>query len=505
MQIKDEAKQSLLKGVNRVADAVVVTAGAEGKLAVIEHQMGLYPHPTKDGVTILNMVFGSNQYEELGAQLLKQAANKTAETTGDGTTQTVILARELINKMFEVKGYSHVELKRGMHQALEQIQKHISKLKKEVTDKDMEHIATVSANGDKEIGKLIADIYRKVGTDSTIDVKEGVSKDTIVNFVEGIKLERGVALPHFFNEGETCQFDDALVLIYNANIGAMNDIADYVREAMTTHKPLLIIADDVDQEVMKSLIKTKMGGTARISVAISPEFGENRANVLQDLASALGCEVYTEGLNKKVTLGLAKKIVADKTQTVILPSERGLEKERVEFLKAQAENADKLDKPKLLKRISNLKSSVAEILVGGETELEIKEKKDRVDDAVPALRTALKGGYVAGGGATLYYISKKLKYKGKNQGEEVGFNVVKDSITKTLIQILDNAGLEVDNFNLNKSYGFGVDVKKRKVVNMFKEGIIDPALITETALINAVSVTAIALSTDVLILTNHVQ
>jgi len=518
----EKARQSVVDGVNRVASPVVATAGAEGKFALIESQYGFAPHPTKDGATVLDAVFGTNQYEELGAQMLKQAANRTADLVGDGTTTTTILAQAMINRALAIDYTSHVEIKRGMEEAIEEVKWHLQNLKKTVGAKEMVEIATVSANNDAELGELVAEVYTKVGLDSTIDVKLGTSEKTYVNYVEGIKLERGFAMPHFctdYGKG-VAELEDCKILIYNDSIKAVTEVTEVIRECINTKKSLLIIADDVSEAAMASFIQIKRDSTIQICVSISPEFGEKRENVLQDLALAVGASVYNSKFNTQIVLGDAKKVTAFRDKTIILADDEANKEVmglRINELQAQIKDADKLDKISLKRRISNLKSSIAEIIVGGTTEMEIKEKKDRIDDAVPALKSAIEGGYIAGGGSALYHIAGLLTNDCVlSSGEKKGFEVVRESIKRPLKQILENAGLSVSSCwfdytffkDLNsrpivKTYGVGVNVKTRRVENMFESGIIDSVKVTEMALDNALSVATIALFTDSLILSKN--
>ena len=286
-----EAKQSILRGINRVAEPVMKTAGAEGRFALIENQMGLAPHPTKDGVTVLNSVFGEDQFEELGAQMLKTAANKTADTVGDGTSLTTTLAHAITNKVLTLNdNVSHIDVKNGILKATREVKDYLNSFKKEIFDFDeMEDIATVSANGDRHLGHLIAEIYEKVGVDSTVDIIESAKAEDYVKYLEGIKIDRGYALPHFctdFNKG-IAELSNAYILIYNDKIGAVTEITDIIKKCMVEKKALLIIADDISESAMASLISIKRDSTISICVSVSPEHGERRTEVLTDIAEAV--------------------------------------------------------------------------------------------------------------------------------------------------------------------------------------------------------------------------
>jgi chaperonin GroEL len=511
-----EAKSSILKGINRVAEPVMKTAGAEGRFALIENQMGLAPHPTKDGVTVLNSVFGENQFEELGAQMLKQATNTTADLVGDGSTLCTILAHAITNKVLTLNNkVSHIDVKNGILKATTEVKEWLDFLKAEVDNDAMVDIATISANGDRHLGQLIAEIYQKVGVDSTVDIIESAKDEDYVKYLEGIKSDRGYAMPHFctdFNKG-IAELSDAYVLIYNDKINAVTEITEIIRKCMTEKKALLIIADDVSESAMASLISIKRDSTIPICVSVSPEHGDKRTEVLTDIAEAVGASVYNSKYNTNIVLGKAEKVIAFRDKTVIVPDYTVNQDKidaRIEFIKGKLEEADKLDEAFLKKRVANLKSAVAELYIGGMTEIEVKEKRDRVDDAVPALRSALESGYVSGGGSTLYYISTLMKTKSANKGENIGYNIIKNAIKRPLKVILDNASIKTGYFrqiNLNRLdvYGVGVDVNNRKLVNMFEAGIIDSVKVIDTALDNAVSVSLITLNTDVLILSKNLQ
>jgi chaperonin GroEL len=505
-----EGKKLLLEGINKVADAVKITSGEEGKFVLIESSLGLPPHPTKDGVTVLNSIYGSNQFEELGAKLLKQAANKTAEEVGDNTTLTTIMAQSIINNLFCCSA-SHAEMKRGLDKALKDTIKELDRLKTFPVDfEDMKDIATVSANGDREIGLQIATMYDKVGLDCVVEVKEGYGETTKVNYTKGFKLDRGWILPHFctdFDKG-IAEYEDCYLLLYNAKINNLADISEYVSKALSDAKPIVIVADDCEETVLASLVKIKNESQVRIIVTTSPEYGERREKALDDLASVTGATVYSERLQTKAELGLVKKFTAFRDKTVVSVEEEALDS-RVEELQRQLDNYNEEDndlKVLLSKRIANLKSSIVEIVVGGVTDLEIKEKKDRIEDAVPAVRNAIEDGYVAGGGSTLYYISDKLRHYDKKltDGELIGYEMFKRSLKEPMKVIMDNAGLRFSYFGLSdrkiqSTYGYGVNVKTRKVENLLDSGIIDPVKGIKVALKNAVSVSKIAISTEVLV------
>jgi chaperonin GroEL len=412
----------------------------------------------------------------------------------------------LINRGIEKldSGVSHVELREGMAIALEDIKVALKTLKKDVGEKEVKQIATISANNDTVIGEIIADVYKKIGVDGTVDVQEGVAKDTTVNYIEGMSLDRGWALPHFISDSSTATAEliDTYILIYDGKINAVNDIAEHVRKAQSEGKGLHIFAEDLDEGVMTMLVKSKIQGTFRVSVTMNPDFGANRTSILEDLAIFTGAEVFTPKFSTKVVLGYASKTISDKIRTVVIcDSQSENLATRIEDLKQQVDNTeDVVDKGKLIKRLSNLRNAVAIVTVGGVTDLEVKEKKDRIDDAVSAVKSALEGGYVAGGGATLLFISKyrmKRKLKG---GKKDGYELLKAAIQKPFEQILANASLEKDKYEPRlRVYGKGINVKTRKVENLLERGVIDSAKVVEVSLENANSVASLVLQTDCII------
>lgn len=501
MELGKDTRQSILNGVNKVANAVKATAGARGKFALIEDLYGLVPHSTKDGITVLKAVSLEDQYEKLGGELLKQAVIKTNNQTEDGTTTTTILSQALINETFnQDDSVSHVELINGMNVAFKDTVKLLDKLKKEVSYKEMVEVATISANGDKEIGEKIAEIYRNVGTDATIEVKEGLSKTTDITYNEGIRLDRGWAYPHFSTDFKkfTVNYDECLVLLYNDKIKILSDIAKGILQAKEERLPLIIIADDVEQDVVRSLVKMKQDGEVQVCLCYSPEYGDYRKQIMEDIAIVSKAKVCDNNFNYDYELGYLKKFTATSEKAILLTEDTELLNDRIEELKEMLEDSEESVKLRLKQRIANLKSAVVEVSVGGITDLEIREKKDRIDDAIPALRVALEEGFIAGGGSTLAYISTKLKNK-LSGGEAIGYNCLVKALQEPMRVILENGGKK--DYQLPEKYGYGTDVLDGKNKNMLKAGIIDPVKVTKIALENAVSVASTALSTEVLIVT----
>jgi chaperonin GroEL len=509
LKIGREAKEALINGANAVADAVKVTMGAEGKTVIIRNKMGFMPQITKDGVTVAESIELEDDFEELGAKAIKDGARRTVDLVGDGTTTFTVTAQELINMGFERlnEGTSHVELREGMAIALSDVTTAIKSLKKRVGQKEMKQIATVSANNDETLGALISDVYKRIGVDGTVDVQEGISKETKVSYVEGLSLDRGWSLPMFITEPstQTVEMEDVYILIVDGKINSVTDISESVRKVQAEGKSLLIFAEDIDEGVMTMLVKSKIQGTLKVSVSINPDFGANRTAILEDLAIFTDAEVFTPKISTRVKMGIAKKIISDRMRTVVMVEDTKTKniQDRISDVKHQLElSNDKMDINRLTKRLANLQNTVAVITVGGVTSMEVKEKKDRIDDSVSAVRSALEGGYVSGGGSTLLFISKyKMRRKLKG-GQKEGYDMFKAAIQRPFEQILANAGMVKENYAPKlRKYGMGVNVKTRKIENLLSNGIIDSAKVMEVSLENANSIACLMLQTDCLITT----
>jgi chaperonin GroEL len=513
IKLNKEARKALREGIEVVANAVKTTMGAEGKTVIIRNKMGFRNHITKDGVTVAESIMQDDAFREMGGQLLKEAVRKTVDLVGDSTTTTSVLTQQLVTNAVEtlelLPDTSHVEYVEGMNIAFKEVQKNLHKLTKKVGKKEMFQIATVSANNDPIIGRVVSDTFERVGNEGTIDIQEGVSRETTTEFIDGMSIERGWAIPHFITDQSTMTvtLENSRILIYDGPIKSINDIAAVVRECQTNGQSLFIIAEDVDEGVMATLAKSKMQGTINVSVTLSPDFGLNRTNILEDLAAFTSGEVFSTKTSSTVKMGFAKKILSDKNRTVFICEGVSEEVEkRVESLKVQLENTvDQFDKVKLSKRLSNLKNTVAIIYVGGVTESEVKEKKDRIEDSVHAVRSSLDGGFVSGGGSTLRHISEfRMKEVSKLSGATLlGYDNVRVALYAPFRQILENASMKEVNYNSATSkFGYGVNVKTRKVENLLKTGIIDSTKALEVALENAVSVASLVIKTDCLISDN---
>lgn len=496
MKVGKDCKEALLNGVNKVANVVKSTAGAEGRLSLIQNFNGLTHHSTKDGVTVIKETDLPDPYEKLGADLLREAALKTVDECGDGTTTTTILAQSLIQQLFEHDNVSHVKLIKGMRAGLKDTLNELDKLKKTVGDKEMVQIATTSVNGDKELGEKIAEIYKKTGIDATIKVEEGVSDNITVVYSEGLRIDRGWKSPFFatdYAKGIT-EFGECLLAIFNGKINTVQDIHHSLSLSIQDKKPLVILANEIEENVLTTLATLNKRGELQICVCTSPEYGANRENILEDISFITGAEMYDGTVNTGFRVGEIVGFTSTRDKSVLIAKNQDLVEQRIKFLEEKlASETNEVDRDRLKTRISNLKSSVVDVIVGGVTDIERKEKKDRVDDAIPALRVALEDGFVAGGGSTLNYISNKLK------SEDLGYNILLNALKAPMKTILENGGLEMPENTLK--YGQGIDALDGKEKNLIKAGIIDPVKVQKTALENAVSVATVALSTDSLILT----
>jgi len=493
-----DCKKALEAGINKVANVVKSTAGAKGKLSLIESYNGLTPHSTKDGVTVIKELDLQDPYERLGLHLVREAALKTVGSTGDGTTTTTILAQALINNLFK-SNENHVDLIKGVQEAVKDVNTQLDKLKKQVTEDNFSNIATISANGDREVGDKISDIYKKVGLDATIKVTEGNSENISVVYNEGLKFDNGWYVPHFstnYGKGIT-EFKEAYLSIFGGKIKSIEDVRHSVEYAKQNNKPLVIFTDEIEDNILASLIELHTKGHMQVCVCLSPEHGNYREKILDDISYITGADIYDGTPKTGFIPGEITNFMATRDKTVFNVLEQELVDERVALLKEQlGVETNDVDAERLRKRIANLKASVVEVIVGGVTDIARKEKKDRVEDAIPALRVAIEDGFVAGGGTAFRYIANKLT----NEKNSEGYNIVLESIKKKKKVILKNGGI-VSISNEGLSYGHGIDVLDGKTKNFIKTGIIDPVRVEKVALENAISVALTALQTDSLILT----
>jgi chaperonin GroEL len=517
IKFDSEARTSLKAGVDKLANAVKVTLGPKGRNVILQKQFGV-PHITKDGVSVAKEIELEDPIENMGAQLVKEVASKTADQAGDGTTTATVLAQEIYNLGYKnvAAGANPMDLKRGIDTAVGAVVKELANISKKIkSNTEIEQVATISANNDGEIGKMIATAMEKVGKDGIITVEEAKGIETEVKVVEGMQFDKGYSSPYFVTNQDTMdvQFDNALVLIYDKRISAMKDILPVLESVAQTNKPLVIISEDLEGEAMATLVVNKMRGTLKVAAVKAPAFGDRRKEMLQDIATITGGTVISEevGLSlEKVTmsmLGKAEKIVIDKDNTTIINGGGKKEdiKTRVELIKTQIEKSTSdYDTEKLQERLSKLSGGVAILYIGAATEVEMKEKKDRVDDALHATRAAVAEGIVPGGGVALIRAQKSLEnLELPNESDyNTGIFIVRKAIEAPLRTIVQNAGGSAEviiNEVRNNKGNIGYNARSEEYVDMVKAGIIDPTKVTRLALENAGSIASLLLTTECVI------
>ncbi|EFP3321596.1 chaperonin GroEL [Campylobacter jejuni] len=508
----DEARNKLYEGVKKLNDAVKVTMGPRGRNVLIQKSFGA-PSITKDGVSVAKEVELKDSLENMGASLVREVASKTADQAGDGTTTATVLAHAIFKEGLRniTAGANPIEVKRGMDKACEAIVAELKKLSREVKDKkEIAQVATISANSDEKIGNLIADAMEKVGKDGVITVEEAKSINDELNVVEGMQFDRGYLSPYFITNAEkmTVELSSPYILLFDKKITNLKDLLPVLEQIQKTGKPLLIIAEDIEGEALATLVVNKLRGVLNISAVKAPGFGDRRKAMLEDIAILTGGEVISEELGRTLEsatiqdLGQASSVIIDKDNTTIVngAGEKANIDTRVNQIKAQiAETTSDYDREKLQERLAKLSGGVAVIKVGAATETEMKEKKDRVDDALSATKAAVEEGIVIGGGAAL--IKAKAKIKLDLQGDEaIGAAIVERALRAPLRQIAENAGFDagvvVNSVENAKDENTGFDAAKGEYVNMLESGIIDPVKVERVALLNAVSVASMLLTTE---------
>ncbi|WP_087684998.1 chaperonin GroEL [Campylobacter lari] len=508
----DEARNKLYEGVKKLNDAVKVTMGPRGRNVLIQKSFGA-PTITKDGVSVAKEVELKDSLENMGASLVREVASKTADQAGDGTTTATVLAHAIFKEGLRniTAGANPIEVKRGMDKACEAIVAELKKLSREVKDKkEIAQVATISANSDEKIGNLIADAMEKVGKDGVITVEEAKSIDDELNVVEGMQFDRGYLSPYFITNTEkmTAELQNPFILLFDKKIANLKDLLPILEQIQKTGKPLLIIAEDIEGEALATLVVNKLRGVLNISAVKAPGFGDRRKAMLEDIAILTGGEVISEELGRTLEsasiqdLGQASSVIIDKDNTTIVngAGEKANIDARINQIKAQiAETSSDYDREKLQERLAKLSGGVAVIKVGAATETEMKEKKDRVDDALSATKAAVEEGIVIGGGAAL--IKAKSKISLNLEGDEaIGAAIVERALRAPLRQIAENAGFDagvvVNTVENSKEENTGFDAAKGEYVNMLESGIIDPVKVERVALLNAVSVASMLLTTE---------
>ncbi|HNV98823.1 MAG TPA: chaperonin GroEL [Chitinophagales bacterium] len=509
-----EAREKLKSGVDALANAVKVTLGPKGRNVVIERKYGA-PHVTKDGVSVAKEIELEDPIENMGAQMVKEVASKTSDVAGDGTTTATVLAQAIMAAGLKnvAAGANPMDLKRGIDKAVVAVVAELQKLAQNVgnDNKKIEQVAAISANNDAEIGKLIADAMAKVSKDGVITVEEAKGTDTYSDVVEGMQFDRGYLSPYFITNADEmeAEMDRAYILIYDKKISTMKDLLPVLEKVAQQGAQLLIIAEDVDGEALATLVVNKIRGTIKVCAVKAPGFGDRRKEMLQDIAILTGGTVVSEELGHKLEqtdltyLGRAERITVDKDNTTVVGGKGKKDdiKARINEIKAQIEKTTSdYDREKLQERLAKLSGGVAVLYVGAATEVAMKEKKDRVDDALHATRAAVEEGIVAGGGvAYIRAIDALEKLRGSNEDEKIGIDIIKKSLEAPIRTIVENAGIEgsivVQKVREGKA-DFGFNARSEKYENLLKAGVIDPVKVTRVALENAASIAGLLLTTE---------
>jgi chaperonin GroEL len=509
------SRQSILRGVNILADAVKITLGPKGRNAVIEKKFGA-PVITKDGVTVAKEIELKDPLENMGAQMVREVASKTSDVAGDGTTTATVLAQSIFREGVKTvaAGASPMALRRGIENAVEVAVEEVKKLHKDVKGEMIAQVGTISANNDKQIGNIIAEAMKKVGKDGVITVEESKTMETALEVVEGMQFDRGYLSPYFVTDPERmeCALEDVRILIHEKKISSMKDLLPLLEQTAKVGKPLLIIAEEVEGEALATLVVNKLRGTLQCAAVKAPGFGDRRKAMLEDIAILTGGKAITEDLGIKLEnikmedLGTAKKVTIDKDNTTIVEGsgKASAIEGRVKQIRTQIdETTSDYDKEKLQERLAKLVGGVAVIKVGAATETELKEKKARVEDAMHATRAAVEEGIVPGGGVALVRCIPALEKIKASEDEEVGVNIVKRALEEPVRQIAQNAGFEgavvVGRIRESKEDNFGFNAETGEYGDLVKMGVIDPAKVTRLALQNASSVAALMLTTEALV------
>jgi chaperonin GroEL len=516
VMFSDEGRAALLRGVNVLSAAVKATMGPKGRNVVIDKKFGS-PTITKDGVTVAKEIELKDNYEDMGAQMIKEVASKTSDIAGDGTTTATVLAQSIFREGLKnvTAGANPMGLKRGIDAAVDAVTEELKKLSKSTKDKkEIAQVATIASNNDKTIGNLIAEAMEKVGKDGVITVEESKSAETVLDVVEGMQFDRGYLSPYFATDAERmeCVLEDALILIHEKKISVMKDMLPLLEQVARSGKPFLVIAEDVEGEALATLVVNKLRGTLHCAAVKAPGFGDRRKAMLEDIAILTGGKAITEDLGIKLEnikledLGKGKKIVVDKDNTTIVEGagKSSVIEGRIKQIRAQIEETTSdYDREKLQERLAKLAGGVAVVKVGAATETAMKEKKARVEDALNATRAAVEEGIVPGGGVALLRASKaidKLKLEGD---EKVGALIVRRALEEPIRQIVENAGLEgsvvVEKVKAETVATRGFDAESLTYVDMIQAGIIDPTKVERIALQNAASVASLLLTTEALI------
>jgi len=517
VKFSTDARDRMLRGVDILANAVKVTLGPKGRNVILDKSYGA-PRITKDGVTVAKEIELEDKFENMGAQMVREVAQKTNDTAGDGTTTATVLAAAIVKEGVKsvAAGMNPMDLKRGIDIAVTAVVEDIRKRAKKVgSSAEVAQVGTISSNGDATIGKMIADAMQKVGNEGVITVEEAKALDTEVEIVEGMQFDRGYLSPYFITNAEkmVAELEDAYVLLHEKKLSQLQAMLPVLEAVVQSGKPLLIIAEDLEGEALATLVVNKLRGGLKVAAVKAPGFGDRRKAMLEDIAILTGGQLISEELGVKLEsvtlamLGRAKKVVIEKEKTTIIDG-AGKKKEieaRVGQIKAQIEETTSdYDREKLQERLAKLAGGVAVIRVGGATEIEVKEKKDRVEDALNATRAAVEEGIVPGGGVALLRAKKAVgKLTNSNADVQTGINIVLKAIEAPLRQIAENAGVEgsivVNKILENKSETYGFDAQTEEYVDMLDKGIVDPAKVVRAALQDAASISGLLVTTEAMI------
>jgi chaperonin GroEL len=512
-----DARERMLRGVDILANAVKVTLGPKGRNVILEKSFGA-PRSTKDGVTVAKEIELEDKFENMGAQMVREVASKTNDEAGDGTTTATILAQAIVREGAKAvaAGMNPMDLKRGVELAVTTIVEDLKKRSKKVKDQtEIAQVGTLAANGDKDIGKMISDAMQKVGNEGVITVEEAKSLETELEVVEGMQFDRGYLSPYFITNAEKmmAELEDPYILLHEKKLSSLQAMLPVLEAVVQTGKPLLIVAEDIEGEALATLVVNKLRGGLKVAAVKAPGFGDRRKSMLEDIGVLTGGQVISEDLGIKLEnvtvamLGKAKRVRINKDDTTIIDGagKKADIQARIAQIKSQIEDTTSdYDKEKLQERLAKLAGGVAVIRVGGATEIEVKEKKDRVDDALNATRAAVEEGIVPGGGVALLYASRTLeKLTGLNEDENAGINIVRRALQAPIRQIVENAGIEgsivVGKLLEQKSATYGFDAQKEEYCDLVANGIIDPTKVVRTALQDAASVAGILITTEAMV------
>ncbi len=517
VRFSSDAREKMLRGVDILANAVKVTLGPKGRNVILDKSFGA-PRITKDGVTVAKEIELEDKFENMGAQMVREVASKTNDTAGDGTTTATVLAQAIVREGAKAvaAGMNPMDLKRGVDMAVAEAVKDIAKRAKKIKDSaEVAQVGTISSNGDKSIGKMIADAMQKVGNEGVITVEEAKSLETELDVVEGMQFDRGYLSPYFITNAEKmlAELEDPYILIHEKKLSSLQPMLPVLEAVVQTGKPLLIIAEDIEGEALATLVVNKLRGGLKVAAVKAPGFGDRRKAMLEDIAILTGGTMIAEDLGIKLEnvnlqmLGKAKRVRIEKENTTIINGggKKADIEARVGQIKAQIEETTSdYDREKLQERLAKLAGGVAVIRVGGATEIEVKEKKDRVDDALNATRAAVEEGIVAGGGVALLRAKAAVaKLKSDNPDEEAGIKIVLRALESPIRQIVENSGVEgsivVGKISENKSQTFGFDAQSEQYVDMIEAGIVDPAKVVRAALQDAASVAGLLITTEAMV------